>query len=197
MKITSLNNVLPKSLFVENVVGKSQFDAMQETILSNRFAWYFLPDTTYGSGVSTDSSKHGFRHQLIFNNENKSGMSDLFVPLAWIASDCLGKKCLSVYSMHANLMENYNKELEPLPHIDRDTCDKDALANCWTAIFYINDSSGDTLFFNDTANEIIYRHKPMENTMIIFPSGTFHSASLPSTNPFRCVINININVDDY
>ena len=196
MEITSLNSVLPKSLFVKNVVGKSQFDVMQETILSNRFAWYFLPDTTYGSVISTDSSRHGFRHQLIFNNENKSGMSDLFVPLAWIASDCLGKKCLSVYSMHANFMQNYNKELQPLPRVDRDNLSEEELSNSWTAIFYINNSSGDTLFFNDTATEIIYRHKPIENTMVIFPTSTFHSASLPSSNPFRCVVNINIDTID-
>ena len=197
MEIVDIGEALPQSLLVKDVLGKSQFSVLQEIIFSNRFPWFFLPDTTYGSGVSTDSSTHGFRHQLMFDNENKSEVGNLFTPLAWIVADCLDKKCVNVAAMHANFMENYNKELRPLPHIDRETCDKQALANCWTAIFYMNDSSGDTLFFDDSKKNIVHRIKPVENTMVIFPSSTFHSASLPSTNPFRCVININIDVVDF
>ena len=64
-----------------------------------------------------------------------------------------------------------------------------------TAIYYVNDSDGDTLIFeNDYTGEdpgplrILKRVTPKAGTLIIFPSKLYHASSSP-TKGKRSVIN--------
>ena len=54
-------------------------------------------------------------------------------------------------------------------------------------LFYLNDSDGDTFFFDDNG-EITDRVTPKQNTVIEFNSRTLHASSNPTDGP-RYVLN--------
>lgn len=78
-----------------------------------------------------------------------------------------------------------------IPHIDFDTINK------ISALYYVNDSDGDTFLFNERFDEtkvpeklsIAQRVAPKKNRLVIFDSDRFHASSNPKTNPERIVIN--------
>ena len=60
----------------------------------------------------------------------------------------------------------------------------------WTAIYYVNDSDGDTFFFDDVGN-IIERISPEKGKIVVFPGETFHAGASPRKTAVRSVINMN------
>ena len=68
------------------------------------------------------------------------------------------------------------------PHID-DECGH------WVILYYVNDSDGDTIFFDDNKNEI-KRITPKKGRIVFFDGSIWHSSSSPQTI-HRAVINFN------
>ena len=58
----------------------------------------------------------------------------------------------------------------------------------WTAIYYVNESDGDTIFYDDNKKEI-KRFKPKKGTGLVFKSYTLHAGSNPVKYDKRIVIN--------
>jgi hypothetical protein len=59
-----------------------------------------------------------------------------------------------------------------------------------TAVYYVNDSDGDTLFFNDD-KKVIYSFTPKKGTLVYFPSYILHAGQPPRVNNYRALINLN------
>lgn len=183
-----------KFLLRKNVLGKNQFKVILDSISSSSFPWFFQRDTTYGSGFSTDSVYHGFRHCLIKNGQKNSDFTELLVPLAWYMCDALGKELKDIYSMHVNLIENYNKSVPPRPHTDREILESN-IDNMYTAVYYLDEVDGNTVFYDDDKETVIYEQTPIQNAMLIFPAKTWHGANNPIVAPYRRVVNINIETE--
>jgi hypothetical protein len=62
-----------------------------------------------------------------------------------------------------------------------------------TGIYYVNDSDGDTLFFNEAGTEVIKRLSPKQGTMVYFNNKIPHAGQPPKINNYRAVINFNWN----
>lgn len=104
----------------------------------------------------------------------------------------------------------HKKNKYNLPHTDFASIDG---SKYFTAIYYVNDSDGDTFIFNEKhqvgkiADEMgnmkeDYRNKiqnltvrkritPKKGTIIIFRGDTLHAGCHPVDNDYRCVINFN------
>lgn len=59
-----------------------------------------------------------------------------------------------------------------------------------TAIYYVNDADGDTLFFDET-NNIIFSCTPKKGRLVYFNNQINHAGSPPKLNAYRAVINFN------
>ena len=57
-----------------------------------------------------------------------------------------------------------------------------------TILYYVNDSDGDTYFFEN--DECIYRVPPVKGTAVMYPSTTLHAGSTPTKSNTRVVINL-------
>jgi hypothetical protein len=68
------------------------------------------------------------------------------------------------------------------PHIDVDIPH-------WVFLYYVNDSEGDTVFYDKDFNET-KRIAPKKGRVAFFDGNIYHSASKPKSRP-RAVININ------
>ena len=60
---------------------------------------------------------------------------------------------------------------------------------CKSLLYYVNDSDGDTIFFDNELN-ITTRVSPKKNRVIIFDSINLHAGSNPIENHMRAVINL-------
>lgn len=184
-----------KFLLRKDVLGTTNFNVLLDVVSSSEFPWFFQRDTTYGSGFSTQSIYHGFRHCLVKDGKKNSDSTELFIPLAWYTCDAIGKKLKHIYSMHVNLIENYNKEVVARPHTDRDISEPD-IDKMYTSIFYLDEVDGNTVFYDDDKETVIYEQSPIRNSMLIFPTKIWHSGTNPIVAPYRRVVNINIEVED-
>jgi hypothetical protein len=83
----------------------------------------------------------------------------------------------------ANLTCSVKSVEEDTIHIDTD--DED----CFSIIYYVIDSDGDTLLFNDQ-KDIINRESPQAGNYIIFKSNQLHGFQTPKNHKKRIVFNI-------
>ena len=95
-----------------------------------------------------------------------------------------------------------SKLLHHAPHTDNYTPH-------WSAIYYVHDCDGDTFFFDQKLTEfteeesyritnenkwtIKQRVSPKKGRLVMFDGVRFHASSFTTTNPFRCVLNMNIS----
>ena len=56
-------------------------------------------------------------------------------------------------------------------------------------IYYVNDSDGDTIFFEN--NKELQRVTPKKGRIVLFDGNTLHAGGLPTNNP-RCIVNYNL-----
>ena len=61
-------------------------------------------------------------------------------------------------------------------------------------LFYINDSDGDTFFFNN--KEIFKRITPKKNRLVIFDGNIKHAGTHPIKSEKRIVLNIDGIIND-
>ena len=96
---------------------------------------------------------------------------------------------------------NKNRQPYHVPHVDYQN---DGLK--YTAIYYLNDSDGDTFFFNEFLDPNIKRFingydpslftvaksvKPKQGKLVLFDGRRYHASSYPESTPERMVLNIN------
>lgn len=80
-----------------------------------------------------------------------------------------------------------------MPHIDSGDDHK-------VFLYYLNDSDGDTVFFEERFNgEPVYelneykRVSPKMGRAVLFDGSIYHASSSPKNAPFRCIINADFN----
>jgi len=91
-----------------------------------------------------------------------------------------------------NLLTKRDSNEFHYPHADVDNFDEEVKS----AVYYVNNSDGDTYLFNEFAptidnNVSIYKtFSPVKGSILIFDSRRFHASSSPVINEKRIVLNI-------
>jgi len=72
----------------------------------------------------------------------------------------------------------------------------------WSAVYYLNDSDGDTFLFNEFFSDpapkeltLFKRITPKKNRLVLFNSSRYHASSNPRNTAERFVINIIMNTN--
>lgn len=78
-----------------------------------------------------------------------------------------------------------------MPHVDSDGPHK-------VFLYYVNDSDGDTVFFNErfTGSSMTefseqQRVSPKMGRGVVFDGSIYHASSSPKDSPYRCIINVD------
>jgi len=194
--VSCLADTISKNLLVqvfENVLSPNAYDDFANVVNKEYIPWYFyeMVHNTSSACDSNDISTHGFVHKFFDNNKVNSMYIFLLNPILEKLS-CHFDCSIIPVRMKMNMNLNIGRQVAPYPHIDK----IEAIDNKYykTAIYYINDSDGDTLFFDDAKN-IVCRQTPKKNTLVLFSGDLLHSAQLPIVSPKRLVVNINFILD--
>ena len=171
--------------------------------LNNNFPWYYVEDVT---SAGDDDSQHraGFGHQYVIFYENDTSeiisvYHHLFTPLLSKACQYLKIPETEVIQGRSFLqwpLVNIDTSVVDLPHIDLDEGDEHIVV-----LYYVVDSDGDTIIYNERTESPSYTEKqrvsPKQGRVVIFEGGQYHTAEQP-TKGTRCIVNYNLDFyDDY
>ena len=165
-----------------------------ETFEDYYFPWYFTQDVT--KQKDKDSQKRSaFFHGYVRDNDDTIGTIDsvfhyLIVSLLESACNKIDKQSVNVIQGRSflQLPINYKGEREDSPHID--TSD-----DHFVMLYYVCDSDGDTIIFNEREKSEKYtiqkRVTPKQGRVVLFDGAFYHTAEQPIDN-VRCVINYDL-----
>ena len=158
------------------------------------FPWYLTHDVT--TTRSRDSQKRpAFFHGFVIDNGGSVGIIDsifheLFTPLVLNVCDKLDKKNISIIKGRSffQLPIKYKGERKDTPHID-------IIDDHFVMLYYVCDSDGDTLIYNERSKSDNYtlqkRVTPKQGRVVLFDGSYYHTGEQPLNN-IRCVVNYNL-----
>ena len=175
----------------------------QELIgLDNNFPWHYTEDVT-GAGDYDSQHRPALGHQYVeFDDDNDiseitSVYHHLFTPLLGKACQYLKMPETEVIQGRSFLqfpLKNIDTSVEDTPHIDLDEGEEHIVV-----LYYVIDSDGDTIIYNERTQSLTYTEKqrvtPKQGRVVIFEGGQYHTAQQP-TKGTRCIVNYNIDFYD-
>jgi hypothetical protein len=190
---------------LDDVVPVDIQDRIEQTLLSADTGWILSRSIAYKNNaeVSEETKKSimGFTH-LIFQETVLDNNINLYnEPLIALCGQ-LNYNIEALFNMRAQLqLPVPSKEKYGSVHVDSHM-DRPYKV----CLYYVNDSDGDTIIFNERStttptSDVMngnlterLRVNPKKGRMIIFDGDIYHCGSKPS-NDIRCVINYNIFVN--
>ena len=174
--------------------------------LDNAFPWNYSEDVT-GAGDYDSQHRPALGHQYVGiddDNDTSEIMSvyhHLFVPM-------LSKACQHLKMPQTEVLQGRSFLQFPLVNIDTSVVDTPHidLDEGWehiVVLYYVIDSDGDTIIYNERTESPSYTEKqrvsPKQGRVVIFEGGQYHTAEQP-TKGTRCIVNYNLDYyydDDY
>ena len=184
---------------VENFLSSQYQDHLEKIMLGREFPWFYLPftsETNHETCFPAEGAQDGFQfvHTFVDQGNLYSDRMSLVMPINFALMASAGVKTEHVERLKANVtfpIASTAGSFKP-PHVD--TMRPDTI----TAIYYVNDADGDTIFFDDYQTEKLNgfkfqvrdKVKPKKGMLVYFDSSIFHSSEFPKESP-RCVLNFN------
>lgn len=156
----------------ENFLEKDRFDNLKKEMLSNSVPWFFNNSKVRPGENEFDFENYQLSHTFYSNCFPQSQYIEIINPLM----EKINPR--AVVKIKANLNFKTNE-----PYVYGYHSDVDFICN--TAVFYINNNNGKTLFEDGSFVDSV------ENRLCVFDSNLKHSAVSTTDKKYRCVININ------
>jgi hypothetical protein len=208
-------------------VDKEYNDILKELLLHNsHFPWYYnettvltpnnadntdygtLYDTEYGILLDKNVKETSqFTHTFCKQNGEKSDNFHYLIELLDIIKENFGpiKNILRIKSNLLLKNESYLKNSYHPPHIDWQN-DSNDYKKIISVLYYVNDSDGDTVFFNEyltskfdfknTELTIQKEITPESGSLLVFKSNQFHTSKPPILTDRRVVINFILEMEN-
>ena len=159
------------------------------------FPWYFTKDVTRQMAKSSQKRSAFFHGYVVSNDDDTVGTIDsvfhyLFVSLIENACNKIDRKNVSVIKGRSflQLPINYKGEREDTPHVD-------IADDHFVMLYYVCDSDGDTIIYNEQVKSNNYtiqkRVTPKQGRVVLFDGSYYHTAEQP-LNSTRCVVNYDL-----
>jgi hypothetical protein len=178
----------------DNIINTDLVDLVEDKALNQNHQGisynFFNPINNFHPHYS-DKRKEGFGFGNIFFKSGDVNKEDMlfFNQILYQACFSLNLIVEKIHNARIWLLtpekENYISE----PHTDM----PDPHLAC---LYYVNDTDGDTIFFNQDKTTIIKKVAPKKGRVVIFDGSIWHSSSTPTKN-VRSVINFNFSINKH
>ena len=196
------------------LVGNTAFISPLATNKENarvRFPWYYTTDVTVGDSLDDNQGRAGLSHTYVVSDLDEDGeeyeteediagfvISEfhyLFIPLLEkVIEGKLGLENANVCRGRSFLQFplNLNTDEPDTPHTDM-------YRDHFVILYYVVDSEGDTIIYNERWNNGIKPEKytekqrvtPKQGRVVIFDGSLYHTAE-QSINTTRCIVNYDV-----
>jgi hypothetical protein len=185
-----LDNVLPASFVAE----------LEHTLTSIEFDWHCNPTISYGtSGRSNEFVQNdinivetrAFVHRFYYENKKASTYCDFVRPILYFIENRIPVNSIQRIRAVLAPKESEHSGKYNTPHIDLTIPHK-------TLIYYVNDSDGCTILFNEKYNgsydpskkTIAHEIQAKRGRIVIFDGLQYHTGKIPVSSD-KILININ------
>jgi len=193
-------------IIIKDLLPSQQQKHLLDIMTGFNFPWVLNKNIVSGDDwfINQKNNPPGFNHFFYEKNAPTSQFFEMVYPIVLTLMSRNDIPFNSLIRMRGNLtLANGAQDADKfMPHID-------SFYHHWVAIYYVNDSDGDTIIFNETNDDynsgtkdidqirygtftIKHRIKPEQGKLIAFPGKYYHTASFCKENDFRCLININL-----
>ncbi len=160
------------------------------------FPWHYVDDVT--AGLDDDNQgRPGLSHVYVeYNDDGSSDLvsnfHDLFIPMLELACGTLEIPTAKILQGRSFMQFPLNLKSDEVdtPHIDLDEGHRHIVV-----LYYVKDSDGDTVIYNERTESDTYTVKqkvtPKEGRVVIFDGGQYHTAE-QAVNSVRCIVNYNL-----
>jgi len=188
----------------DDVISKDYQRNILNLVNEEDFPLYFRPNIVTYNYSDVAANIHGFTHQLFENNKSTSTYFNTIYPMVLGITEKTGVKFNRLERMRFNfVLGNPDSKLDyHMPHVDNYT-------SHLVAIYYVNDCDGDTVIFDQFLDEqtnerddqilemnnwtVKKRVSPKMGRLLVFDGRQYHTSSYTKTQPYRCVINMNLS----
>jgi len=188
-------------IYDDNFLGLEQILEVSQAVTKNNkdIIWHALESTSgtlqylkLKDNMITVSEDKQYSHAASFNNKKISSIHDLGSSILHTFAKKHGIEIKEILRIKANILNKTDKQnhIHP-PHVDM-------TIPHLVLLYYVNDSDGDTIFFNEKYSSeenhmltIDKRITPKEGAAIVFDGLTYHSSTSPQNTKERIVINID------
>lgn len=184
---------------LDNLTSKSNVNHLEQILLNH--PWYYLKDTAYNRTIDDHTPyEMSWVHFLYNEEESLSDLKPLAEAILIKALDQANLPISKLIRIRAGMSTRTPYPVRHTPHVDWDD-------NHMSAVYYVNDADGDTVFFKETRDETLSinsyewgKHNafnvaqtisPKSDRIVIFNGLTYHASSTPCDTDYRLVINYN------
>ena len=186
-----------QELIKETLMGGDNPPTVDE--VEEAFPWYYTSDITDASHEGPFQGRFGFSHQYVNAEEGIiSNFHSLFVGLIKNSCKKINIKKVDVLQGRSFLSTptNISKDDVDTPHVDM-------VAPHFIMLYYVCDSDGDTIIYNEKTrfddckpdNEMSFTIKkkvsPKQGRVVLFNGIHYHTAEQPNHN-LRCIVNYDL-----
>jgi hypothetical protein len=195
---------------IENILPQRYWIEIQGLLTHKEFPWNYYEDISLDSPGADLSELNpeimgscGFTH-VFFHKDRQSPYWQFIKPLVYSIAEKSSfrndLRSVEPFRVKANLQTQLNNSTVDnfnTPHIDP-ARDRTGKIN-WIFLYYVTDSDGDTIIFNETAENgvparftVKKRVSHKANSAVVFRDNMYHASSNPVK--YRKRININFNL---
>ena len=199
--------------YIEDLIPKTYQKDLLALFTSNEFPWFYQKGTIYtnknislqesfGNHICLDKNttdSQQFVHVFVSDGKANSSLYSVVKPILYFIEQ-QGIDCTRLRRIKANMLlqdTSFPENHYNIPHVDSPNteCTKDIKS----LIYYVNDSDGDTVLFNErivfpfmgSPDQLTVNHRvtPKAGSCILFNAHTYHASTPPKVNINRMVIN--------
>jgi hypothetical protein len=184
---------------IDDIIPRLYQDQIEAEATSDRMAWFFTPESA--RRVQVDTKYGGFSHVAYHFKEPTaapSNLTALLLPLLFSFCDKAGVPFKTLLRIRLGLFP------QGAPGVPHHNPHVDFYLPHYNALYYVNDSDGDTVIFNETFDEVSLersveytrddkfttarRIPPKKGRMIGFDGRRYHASMHPVQSSHRIAI---------
>ena len=201
-----------KMKIIENLIPKAYQDRIEQAYSNDEFPWYMMNkvaniDEKFIFKNPLITNPTAFAHAVFSENQQKSSIFHIVYPILHFLEKEESFEVKQLIRIRSRLTTPFightENHFNP-PHVDLFTKDKFK-----TLVYYINDSDGDTILFNeqfefhenapivkDENITVALRVPPIKGNAVLFDGNQFHSGNCPIKSKYRMVLNFDFFIKD-
>tara|TARA_B100002019_G_scaffold60232_1_gene51615 strand:- start:1098 stop:1664 length:567 start_codon:yes stop_codon:yes gene_type:complete len=176
---------------IDNFLTKSYHEFIHRALTGPNFTWFFQDNISDVDNKSVTLGNYGFNHWVLNGGSQDSHLELLLTPLFCQVKDYLGK--VEIFRARIDMTVFNASNHKHTPHVD---CSGPHA----TAIYYVNDSDGETIIYDEKSTGKTFNYdkmkiketiQPKANRIVIFDGSLYHTGHSPSKHSNRILINSN------